>query len=191
MHRFLCIIYFSDNILSLLHINSLVIHIKHLNPIHLLVSAFLRPRKTLNRMTKLKMQVSNKNIKLKKKNKKQKWTQKQNKETKIKSLRLHFSHLSIAALFLWMALGAAAYHAVRSFDQTALLVNICCVMFCLSCPKPLASGTPSLLDSHRNSTWISCCCPNSWRSWSYGSSGPFPSLSPASYRWGRCWGAPT
>jgi hypothetical protein len=35
--------------------------------------------------------------------------------------------------------------------------------------RPLASATLSILGPHRDSFWISCCCPVSWSSCSFGS----------------------
>ena len=39
--------------------------------------------------------------------------------------------------------------------------------------------------------YLLCCCPVSWRSYSFASVGPAPSCSLAVHRWGRCWGGPT
>jgi hypothetical protein len=43
--------------------------------------------------------------------------------------------------------------------------------------RPLVSTTLSILDPHQDSSRISCCCPVSWRSSSFGSAGPAPSLT--------------
>jgi hypothetical protein len=40
-----------------------------------------------------------------------------------------------------------------------------------SASRPLASVTASILDPHQESSWLSCCCPVSWRSCSFGSAG--------------------
>jgi hypothetical protein len=42
------------------------------------------------------------------------------------------------------------------------------VMHRWSGPRPLASVTPSVLDPHWDSSRLSCCCPVSWRSYSFG-----------------------
>jgi hypothetical protein len=57
--------------------------------------------------------------------------------------------------------------------------------------RPLDSATPSILDSHWNSSWISCRCPVLWRFCSVGSMGPAFAHAPVVHRWGRCWGGPT
>lgn len=57
--------------------------------------------------------------------------------------------------------------------------------------SPLASATPSILEPHWGSSRISCHCPVSSRSCSFGSVGLEPSHTPAVHRWGRCWGGPT
>ena len=87
--------------------------------------------------------------------------------------------LSITSSFVLAVLGK------NSFVQTALLANIHCMMSCWSGSRPLASGTPSILDPQWNSSQISCCCPESWRSCSFGSVESAPSHTPAAHRWGR------
>lgn len=49
--------------------------------------------------------------------------------------------------------------------------------------KPLASATLLV-------NLISCCCPEPWRSCSFGSVRPAPSPTPAGHRWGGSWGSP-
>lgn len=56
--------------------------------------------------------------------------------------------------------------------------------------RPPASVTLSILDPHRDSSRISCCCPVSRRSYSFRSAGLTLSQAPAGHRWGRCWGGP-
>ena len=58
----------------------------------------------------------------------------------------------------------------------------------LSGSRPLASATLSILNPHWDSSQISCCCPVSQRSCSFGSVGLAPSPALADGRWGRCWG---
>jgi hypothetical protein len=48
--------------------------------------------------------------------------------------------------------------------------------------RPLASATPSILEPHWDSSSLSCWCPVSWRSCSFGSVGPAPSHTPAVYQ---------
>ena len=48
--------------------------------------------------------------------------------------------------------------------------------------RPLASATPSILEPHWDSSSLSCWCPVSWRSCSFGSVGPAPSHTPAVHR---------
>lgn len=54
--------------------------------------------------------------------------------------------------------------------------------------RPLASATLSILDPHQHSSWMSCCCLVSSRSWSFGSA---PSCTPTVHRWDTCWDGPT
>lgn len=49
------------------------------------------------------------------------------------------------------------------------------------------SSKPSSLDPHWNSSWISCCCLESRRSYSYHCMEPVPSQAQAGHRWGRCY----
>lgn len=37
-------------------------------------------------------------------------------------------------------------------------------------------------------SWIACCCPVIWKSCTFGPAVLVPSLDPADYRWGWCWG---
>lgn len=53
------------------------------------------------------------------------------------------------------------------------------------------SATLLMLDSHRDSSCIFCCCPVWWRSCSFGSAACDPSRAPAEHRWGGCWGGLT
>jgi hypothetical protein len=57
----------------------------------------------------------------------------------------------------------------------------------LSGTRPLATATLSILDPHRDSSQIDCCCPLSWRSYSLGSVGLAPSYIPTVHGWCRCW----
>lgn len=52
---------------------------------------------------------------------------------------------------------------------------------------PLASATLSKLDLLLDSFQISCCCSESWWSYSFGMAGQAPSHAPG-HRWGKCWG---
>lgn len=52
----------------------------------------------------------------------------------------------------------------------------------------LASVTPSILDLHLDSSQLSCCCPVSWRSGSFGTAGPALWWAPVVHRWCRFWG---
>ena len=52
--------------------------------------------------------------------------------------------------------------------------------------RPLDSATQSMLDPHRDFFLIACCCPESWRSCSSGSTGLAPSSTPAVHLRGRC-----
>ena len=57
--------------------------------------------------------------------------------------------------------------------------------------RPLASAALSILDSYGEFSQISCCCPVSRRSCSFGSIGPVLSQAPADQRWSRCLGGLT
>ena len=57
--------------------------------------------------------------------------------------------------------------------------------------RPLASATLSILQPYWDASHVSFGCPVSWRSHSFESEGLAPSWTPAVYRWGRYWGAPT
>lgn len=94
----------------------------------------------------------------------------------------------ITSSFVLVVLGAVVYHTGYPFVRTALPVSIHCnellVWF-------KSFGTSSILYPHWNFFWISCCCPKSWRSCDYGSTGPVSSHLATSHRWGRCWDMPT
>ena len=79
-------------------------------------------------------------------------------------------------------------------QSTLLSILLCLQMFIAmshwSGLRPLASATLSILDPHQNSSWISCCCPVSWRSCSFGSTGPSPSCAPGFHQWDRCRSGP-
>lgn len=51
--------------------------------------------------------------------------------------------------------------------------------------RSLTSVTSSILDPHWDSSWLSCCCPVSQRSWSFGSPGPALPHTPIVHRWCR------
>ena len=72
-----------------------------------------------------------------------------------------------------------------TINHTSLLENVHCTES-LVWFQASGSSTLSILDPHRDSSQISCCCPVSQRSCSFGSAGPTPSYSPAIQRWGRC-----
>jgi hypothetical protein len=76
-------------------------------------------------------------------------------------------------------------HSIYPFSQMSLIVNVHCNE---SGSRPLASATPSILDPCRDSPQMSSCCPESWRSCSFGSAVSAPSHTPAFYRWDRYWG---
>jgi hypothetical protein len=44
-------------------------------------------------------------------------------------------------------------------------------MSCRSGSRSLASVTPSILNRHRDSSRLSCCCPMSWKSYRFGAAG--------------------
>lgn len=75
-------------------------------------------------------------------------------------------------------------HAVHPFVHTTLLANVPCLLCCCSGSRTLASGQPSVLDPHPNSSWISYSCPKSFRLCICGSLGPGSSLAPAGHRLG-------
>lgn len=68
---------------------------------------------------------------------------KTNKQTKT-TLLLHPSCLSIPSSFVLASLGAAVYHTVAPFVQTALFANVHYAMCCWSDSRPLTS----ILDPH-------------------------------------------
>lgn len=78
------------------------------------------------------------------------------------------------------------YHTIYPLSWTDFLANDSCqeslVYF-----KSLTSATLSVGDVRWDSSWVSCCCPALWRSYSFGSSGPASSCTPAVYRGSRCW----
>ena len=53
--------------------------------------------------------------------------------------------------------------------------------------RPLASASLSILEPVWDSFQISCCCPVSWRSYSFGSVGPASSCTLARHLWDRSW----
>lgn len=57
--------------------------------------------------------------------------------------------------------------------------------------ESLTSETPSIMNPHWNFSWLSCCCPESWRFCSYDSVWPVPSHTSAGPRWDRCLSGPT
>jgi hypothetical protein len=62
-----------------------------------------------------------------------------------------------------------------------------------SSSNPLVSATLSIPDSPLESSLIFCCCPVSWRSCSFRSSGIVPSGAlgaSGAYRWNRFWDGP-
>jgi hypothetical protein len=63
------------------------------------------------------------------------------------------------------------------FAQTSLLANVP-----WSGLRPPASAIPSILGPHWDSSWIACCCPESWRACSFGSAGLAPSHAPDVHR---------
>lgn len=64
-------------------------------------------------------------------------------------------------------------------------------MSCWPGSRLLTSGTLSILCPHRDSFWISCCCPESWKSYSYGSHGLVPAHDTVGHRGERYWSVPT
>lgn len=72
---------------------------------------------------------------------------------------------------------------VYLFVHTSSLTN---VYSNWSGARSLASMTPSILDSHRDS-WLSCCCPVLWRSCWFESAGLAISCVSNIYRWYRFW----
>lgn len=48
-----------------------------------------------------------------------------------------------------------------------------------------------MLGLHWDSSWLSCCCPELWRSCSIGSEEWVPLCTPANHILGGCWGGPT
>ena len=57
--------------------------------------------------------------------------------------------------------------------------------------RPLASVIPSVPVPHQGSSLTFCCCPETWRSCSFGAAGPGPSHAPTVHRWVKCRGKPT
>ena len=73
-----------------------------------------------------------------------------------------------------------------TLDHTFFLANVHCNGH-WSGLRPLASATLSILDPHQDSSWISCCCPVSWRSCSFRYVGLGLFMHPVVLGWGRCW----
>lgn len=88
--------------------------------------------------------------------------------------------------FIIVALGAALCHSSIPLAQRAFTA-----LSHWSGSEPLPSATPSILDPHQDFSQMSCCCPESWRYCSYGSTELASSHDPAAHRRGRCWGGPT
>lgn len=98
-----------------------------------------------------------------------------------------------------------SHHQVRS-PHTALLLSFLPLLF-ISCSdtksysvlcstpnssagksslqwvRPLPFATSFILDPYRESSRISCCYPESWKSYRNGSTGLAPSYTPATHRW--------
>ena len=55
-----------------------------------------------------------------------------------------------------------------------LHLQVIIVMNCWFGLRPLAFGILWIVDTHWDFSWISCCCPESWRSCTSGFSGPVP-----------------
>ena len=78
----------------------------------------------------------------------------------------------------------------HSVAQCSLLcIHLCLQMFIAvshwSGLRPLASSTPSILEPHQDFSQMSCCCPASWRSNSFGATVLALSCSPADHRCSR------
>ena len=83
----------------------------------------------------------------------------------------------------------------QCLPQNALLTTPLCSQMAIAMTswsgmRPLVSATLSILDPHWDSSWISCCCPVSWRSCSFGFESPATSCTPAVHWWSRCWSRP-
>ena len=63
-----------------------------------------------------------------------------------------------------------ASHTVSRFVQTSLLAKAPCTESLVS-SEASCSCYVIIVDLHRVSSQISCCCPGSWRSCSFGSAG--------------------
>jgi hypothetical protein len=64
----------------------------------------------------------------------------------------------------------------------------CSLQWVWSGLRSLTSATLAILNPPWDSFLKSCCCPVSWRSYSFGSVGPVPSHTLADDKWNGCWG---
>ena len=85
------------------------------------------------------------------------------------------------------------YYSVISipFFSKHLSLQMCITINHLFYLRPLASAKPSILDPHQDSSWLSCCCPLSERSYSFDSARLALSLVTGIDILGRFWSEST
>lgn len=91
---------------------------------------------------------------------------------------------------------------IQMYKMPNFLLKLQCVTVChtehplanVHCNESLvcfeASGFCCVINCYRDFSQISCCCPESWRSCSFGSTRAALSQAPAGQRWSRGWGGP-
>lgn len=91
---------------------------------------------------------------------------------------------------------------IQMYKMPNFLLKLQCVTVChtehplanVHCNESLvcfeASGFCCVINCYRDFSQISCCCPVSWRSCSFGSTRAALSQAPAGQRWSRGWGGP-
>lgn len=87
------------------------------------------------------------------------------------------------------------YRVLQCYQYTIfskhLSLQMCITINHLFYLRPLASAKPSILDPHHDSSWLSCCCPLSERSYSFDSARLALSLVTGIDILGRFWSEST
>lgn len=75
---------------------------------------------------------------------------------------------------------------IRSYNVSCSTLNSSAGKCSFQWVRPLVFTTSSILDPYRESSRISCCYPESWKSCNNGCTGLSLSYTPATHRWCRC-----
>lgn len=97
------------------------------------------------------------------------------------SLSMHHS-----ALLSFLPLLFISHSAIRSYSVSYSTPNSSAGKCSFQWIRPLAFTISSILDPYRESSRISCCYPESWKSCSNGCTGLSLSYTLATHRWCRC-----